>query len=620
MIIDSLLIGQVVEVKGTKIKARVFKDKNETYLFHNGSLIKNIAVGGYVKIPTGYDQVIGRIDGEYQTSGDVGGLERVQEADRVNRIIEISVFGVQRGDHFDRGITVLPLVSSNVYILTSEELTAISAYTSKIKKPFRLGSLAGQSDIPVLVPMSALFASQIGVFGNTGSGKSNTLCKFYTDCFDLMREAGSLTTSESRFIIIDFNGEYTTKDVLCPEKRVCEIDTSKPTGGDLIPVPDDFFFDLETWSILTQATEKTQQPFLKSCYRTAKKILNASNAVSYLWGMTNNFLEEYAGHAYMFIEQIEDFIKCMAYLIDVSDLKAAEDAVRDSIQNIEVFTGSSGTTPVLRSGSTYGNDARAVREDIFEEFNALQRNESKLISDIPALIEFVARFQFLQRWRNGSIVRDHIASWLPRLENQIKEARKIYGPVSDGGALLATNPVVVYSLLNANQEQKKLIPLVVAKYAYREQKQRGQSNPLSSIHLIVDEAHNILSYASQRESESWRDYRLETFEEIIKEGRKFGMYLTVSSQRPSDISPTIVSQMHNYFIHRLVNDDDLRAIAKAVSFIDAATNSMIPVLPQGACIASGTAIPYPTQIQVEKMPTNKQPKSADRDLASAWNL
>ena len=98
------------------------------------------------------------------------------------------------------------------------------------------------------------------------------------------------------------------------------------------------------------------------------------------------------------------------------------------------------------------------------------------------------------------------------------------------------------------------------------------------------------------------------------------MYLTVSSKRPSDISPTIVSQMHNYFIHRLVNDDDLRAIAKAVSFIDAATNSMIPVLPQGACIASGTAIPYPTQIQVEKMPTNKQPKSADRDLASAWNL
>jgi hypothetical protein len=47
---------------------------------------------------------------------------------------------------------------------------------------------------------------------------------------------------------------------------------------------------------------------------------------------------------------------------------------------------------------------------------------------------------------------------------------------------------------------------------------------------------------------------LETFEEIIKEGRKFGVFLTVASQRPSDISPTIISQLHNYFIHKLMNE------------------------------------------------------------------
>ena len=128
-------------------------------------------------------------------------------------------------------------------------------------------------------------------------------------------------------------------------------------------------------------------------------------------------------------------------------------------------------------------------------------------------------------------------------------------------------PVAVFSLLRVNQDQKRVIPLVVAKYLYEEQKKRGQGELESSVHLIIDEAHNILSYSSQRESESWRDYRLETFEEIVKEGRKFGMYLTVCSQRPADISPTILSQMHNYFIHRLVNDEDLRAIAKSVSFI-----------------------------------------------------
>lgn len=57
-----------------------------------------------------------------------------------------------------------------------------------------------------------------------------------------------------------------------------------------------------------------------------------------------------------------------------------------------------------------------------------------------------------------------------------------------------------------------------------------------SLHIIIDEAHNILSITSERESQTWKDYRLETFEEIIKEGRKFGVFLTISSQRPSDIS------------------------------------------------------------------------------------
>lgn len=56
--------------------------------------------------------------------------------------------------------------------------------------------------------------------------------------------------------------------------------------------------------------------------------------------------------------------------------------------------------------------------------------------------------------------------------------------------------------------------------------------------MIIDEAHNILSESSNRESESWKDYRLETFEEIIKEGRKFGVYLTIASHRPADISST----------------------------------------------------------------------------------
>lgn len=86
--------------------------------------------------------------------------------------------------------------------------------------------------------------------------------------------------------------------------------------------------------------------------------------------------------------------------------------------------------------------------------------------------------------------------------------------------------------------------------------------------MIIDEAHNILSQQSTREAESFKDYRLEVFEQIVKEGRKYGFYLTISSQRPYDISSTIISQLHNYFIHRLVNDMDLKMLANTINTLD----------------------------------------------------
>lgn len=226
--------------------------------------------------------------------------------------------------------------------------------------------------------------------------------------------------------------------------------------------------------------------------------------------------------------------------------------------------------------------------EVFSDLCYESMDYSSLASDRPALLEFIARYRFIEAVRSHTITREHIAPLIQRYSAELREASKLYEPCISG----FKSDVSVISLLNVNLEQKKIVPLVVAKTLYQFQKERGQNERGSSAHLVIDEAHNVLSYSSQRESENWRDYRLETFEEIVKEGRKFGMYLTVCSQRPADISPTILSQMHNYFIHRLVNDEDLRAISKAVSFIDSANASMIPVLPQGCCIVSGTATTY----------------------------
>jgi hypothetical protein len=75
--------------------------------------------------------------------------------------------------------------------------------------------------------------------------------------------------------------------------------------------------------------------------------------------------------------------------------------------------------------------------------------------------------------------------------------------------------ITIISLRDVNIDIRKMLPMLICKELYNEKKNCSNTN--SSLHIIVDEAHNILSKESERESEQWKDYRLETFEEIIKE-------------------------------------------------------------------------------------------------------
>jgi DNA helicase HerA-like ATPase len=97
------------------------------------------------------------------------------------------------------------------------------------------------------------------------------------------------------------------------------------------------------------------------------------------------------------------------------------------------------------------------------------------------------------------------------------------------------------------------------------------------------------------------------------------MFVTIASQRPADISPTIVSQLHNFFIHRLVNDRDLFLVDNTISTLDALSRSLIPGLSQGCCVVTGTAFELPMVIQVDRLPNDKQPASEDVDLEVLWS-
>jgi uncharacterized protein len=272
---------------------------------------------------------------------------------------------------------------------------------------------------------------------------------------------------------------------------------------------------------------------------------------------------------------------------------------------------------VLRGAVDFAERLDALTDGVAYEAHLAGVVESLDLSQLDAFDQLVVRahLQLVRDVTYGYVHFDHIQPLLKRMDAALTSLRKVLVV-----GFPAPNPplVTVVSLKRCNNEIKKTLPLLLAKHYYSQQKDSVGQPPDRTLHLIIDEAHNILSQQSSREHESWKDYRLEMFEEIIKEGRKFGVFLTLSSQRPADISATIVSQLHNFFIHRLVNDRDLFLVENTITTLDALSRSMIPSLAQGCCVITGTSFDLPLLLQVEQLSPDLRPDSEDVDLEALW--
>ena len=151
------------------------------------------------------------------------------------------------------------MIFNEVILLTDEEKESIinrGLNTKSENFTIEFGKSI-QDDLTIKLPINGLFNSHIGVFGNTGSGKSNTLSKLYTELFH--HNELSVVPS-SKFIFLDFNGEYIGKEMFSTEnKKIIKLSTRNP-NSDKIKMKPKNFWNKETLSILFSATEKTQQP------------------------------------------------------------------------------------------------------------------------------------------------------------------------------------------------------------------------------------------------------------------------------------------------------------------------------------------------------------------------
>lgn len=594
---DAILrIGEVIEVSGRKIYVEVDSNKNLTDIFYGGRLIKNISVNGCVDIRKGFLSIIGRVDGERIEENRLKiAPQTALERNRNSRILSITLLGyIDRGGIFIGGTRELPLIGNEAFILTQEKIQKIYNLIDE-GRPYINIATSDSEDVDIKFPIDGLFNSHIAIFGNTGSGKSNTLAILYQELYSTMQSLNADRFKEKiRFVLFDFNGEYANQFSITSEKKVFNLSTSSFIG-DKIPLALDDLLDIEIISILSDATEKTQKPFIKRAISLHKRLDKSADCDEEVRCMLRRSV--------ISILQMTDKLKAFQLLDYLRQILPEEDSAGDYVDLQEglEWNNKGGEFWLRSGGATYylGSDSDRISDTLLYK----QIDSYLLPEDVLSRIIHFLYIQLIFDVLSNRAQNEHIAPAINKLKSKQSDIKKIFD--TSGGSFWESNFAVI-NLHNVNLDMKKTIPLLLSKKLYAEQKHSKEGRSLS---IIIDEAHNILSRESSREAESWKDYRLETFEEIIKEGRKFGTFVTIASQRPNDISPTITSQAHNYFIHRLVNHNDLLTISSAVSYIDKVTEDSIPSLPTGTCIFSGVATQIPLKINVRELDVALKPAS-----------
>ncbi|MGP2468503.1 ATP-binding protein [Yersinia sp. 2540 StPb PI] len=588
------VIGNITSVKGTSIRALILPNLYQTTYIYDGALYRGVSINEFIIIKKGYHKIVGKIEGEEilesKSYSDVK-----SNMDRYDRFIDIKVIGYVDRDKFHPGIKYLPMIQDELFLISDKIISSIYTFSSKVSIKQILIGKSLLEEIPIYIPINGLFNTHIGIFGNTGSGKSNSLAKIYTELFKKIE--GKLE-SKSSFLFIDFNGEY--KPIHNQFKKIStyiELNTHEREGKDKLKLTHTEFWDSELLSVLFSATEKTQKPFLSILVRNKEK---------YNDGLNNYFHETLK---VMFGQnQHRETISVLRSIISIISPKN-EGAIYTELSQFSWF--SRGENNKYYINGSYPNSPEEYLEKT-PELKKIKIDTTK-ISVFENLI-IRSTLQLIQSVSRNYVQYEHISPLINKIMASAKTLEKVIEVVE--GVNSKQKPLTFISLRNCNQDTKKMIPMMIAKCSFSEHKKNNNGN--SSFHLIIDEAHNILSDTSNRESETWKDYRLELFEEIIKEGRKFGFFVTIASQRPADISATIISQLHNYFLHRLVNDNDLFLLKNTVSSLDNASRSLIPNLPAGACVISGTAFHTPLIIQIDRLNKSDAPQSDTIDLDKLW--
>ena len=550
-------------------------------------------------------------------------LANVNELARPNskRQIYLNLIGEIVGDKFCFGVSKMPLIFSTVYMISQKELITmlevgeeerrVSEETDSTRKILlTIGKSVVFPDYEVKVNIDKFFGFHFAVFGNTGSGKSNTIAKILQNIF----EKQNYSAKGAKFVIIDSNGEYNKafsklnelnsniKHSLLSTDEVCEKKFEIPVWA----------LSADDWATLLHASEKTQIPVLKRAIAIARIFYNCEvddvNIKNHILASTLLGIIQSSDTS----PSKSDKLKAIVTKFETNDISMSS-IIKDDKTLGDLI------------GINYGSmiDEEGVISFLMTFLNAREISDNILKAMVPySLSDFIKAVEFATLYE-GSISSQRIQEYTSTLMTRLQSLQdgvqgRIFSKTEFNTveeyikSLLGENQIVDLDISSLDDSSAEVVTKVLAKLILDYLKGR-EIKAETPINFIIEEAHRFI-----KNDTNYGVIGYNIFERIAKEGRKFGMLLGISSQRPSELSKTVVSQCSNFIIHRVQNPDDLQYLSKMVPYVNNNMIDRLTYIQTGNALVFGSAINLPTLTQFEQ--ANPATDSGNAKISEKWYI
>jgi len=657
---ESLRIGIVDFISPDEVKVMLDIEAPESVALNAGGARPFPRVNGYVLIPVDDGYLVGQIEWLTIERSAFPKRRGVQDFGLVDlpyplRKMSLNPIGTLRKQagaderyNFRRGADALPSVGAAVLLPTEKQLRSI--VESGERRRVRIGTSPLAGNAVVSIDPDRLFGRHLAVLGNTGSGKSCSVAGLIRWSLEAARSKLKDTTKDkpnARFIILDPNGEYSRAfggADLSLQTRIFKV---SPEVGELTLQVPLWFWNSAEWVSFTQASAKTQKPtlvqalrFLRDHQTEPAESINHELRRFLRTMVTTIRMEKNSGSPWgsfpkpkSFWEKLEKWKRGLEpdlsglFGDEIDKLQALVDAIESLCSPRRVnFAHYDFTRQEIDNLLDIASQAHSA-------FGGSESDVESVDVDSPRPFTGDALLRGVEATAEMMNVSEHVETLLIRLRSLLadKQMKAVIGDSGDltlekwltdyVGADQAENGcLTVIDMSLVPSEIVHVVTAVTARMVF-EALQRYRKLNMATLPtvLVMEEAHTFIKrYKDDIENYDAATICCQVFERIAREGRKFGLGLVLSSQRPSELSPTVLSQCNTFLLHRISNDRDQELVHRLVPDNLRGLLRELPSLPSQYAILLGWASELPVLLKMDDLPKTQQPHSDDPDFWNVW--